>query len=66
MKILFVAPYIPIKIRLRPYQLIRSLILRGHEITLLAVWNSPEEQVDIEVLEANGVRVVAQWLPAWR
>ena len=66
MKILFVAPYIPSQIRVRPYQLIRALIQRGHEITLLAVWNSPEEQGDIEVLEANGVRVVAQWLPAWR
>jgi glycosyltransferase involved in cell wall biosynthesis len=66
MKILFIAPYIPNHIRVRPYQWIRSLVQRGHELTLLAVWTSPEEQADIGVLREMGVRVAAHRLPRWR
>jgi sugar transferase (PEP-CTERM/EpsH1 system associated) len=36
-KILFVAPYVPSLIRVRPYQLIRELSNTGHEISVLAV-----------------------------
>jgi len=58
--ILFIAPYIPNLIRVRPYQWIRSLVQRGHELTLLAVWTSSEEQADMKALQKMGVRVVAQ------
>lgn len=37
MRILFISPYIPTPIRTRPYNLIRALARRGHEITLLAL-----------------------------
>ncbi len=37
MKILFVSPYIPSLIRVRPYNLLRALAARGHQITLLAL-----------------------------
>ncbi|WP_028459543.1 glycosyltransferase [Chloroflexus sp. Y-396-1] len=37
MKILFVAPYTPSPIRVRPYQFIRHLAQRGHVITLVCV-----------------------------
>jgi len=37
MKILFVAPYTPSPIRVRPYQFIRYLAQRGHVITLVCV-----------------------------
>lgn len=66
MKILFIAPYIPNRIRVRPYQWIRSLVQRGHELILLAVWVSPEEEADIKPLQEMGVRVVTQRLPRWR
>lgn len=37
MKILFVTPYIPSLIRVRPYNLLRTLVQRGHAVTLLAL-----------------------------
>jgi glycosyltransferase involved in cell wall biosynthesis len=65
-KILFIAPYIPNRIRVRPYQWLHSLVQRGHELKLLAVWTSPEELADIEALREIGVCVVAHRLPQWR
>jgi glycosyltransferase involved in cell wall biosynthesis len=66
MRILFIAPYIPNRIRVRPYQWLRALVQRGHELTLLAVWTSPEELADIEALRNIGVRVVVHQLSQWR
>jgi glycosyltransferase involved in cell wall biosynthesis len=37
LRILFVAPYVPSPIRVRPYQFIRHLARAGHEITLVAL-----------------------------
>jgi sugar transferase (PEP-CTERM/EpsH1 system associated) len=36
-RILFIAPYIPSHIRVRPYNFLRVLAARGHEITLVAL-----------------------------
>jgi glycosyltransferase involved in cell wall biosynthesis len=35
MHILFISPYVPSPIRVRPYQFIRALVQRGHQITLV-------------------------------
>jgi len=37
MRILFVSPYIPSLIRVRPYNIVRALVRRGHRVTLLAL-----------------------------
>ena len=37
MRILFVAPYVPSLIRVRPYQFLRALAGLGHTITLVAL-----------------------------
>lgn len=66
MKILFVAPYVPNRIRVRPYQLIRTLVRRGHEVALLAVQSSGQEEDDLRELVHLGVRHDAVYLPAWR
>lgn len=37
MKILFVSPYIPSLVRVRPYNILNALVKAGHEVTLLAL-----------------------------
>lgn len=37
MRILFVSPYIPSLIRVRPYNFLKALVKRGHRVTLLAL-----------------------------
>ncbi len=35
LRVLFVAPYVPSPIRVRPFQLLRALVARGHRVTLV-------------------------------
>lgn len=37
MRILFVSPYIPSLVRVRPYNFLKALVRRGHHVTLLAL-----------------------------
>lgn len=48
MKILFFVPYVPSLVRVRPYNFIRFLCERGHEITLATLWTGEEELADLE------------------
>jgi glycosyltransferase involved in cell wall biosynthesis len=66
MKVLFIAPYAPNLIRVRPYQIIRSLLHRGHEITLATLWSNEEEQAQLQALSEMGAQVIAHPLAKWR
>jgi hypothetical protein len=67
MKVLFVAPYVPSRIRTRPYNLIRALIRLGHQITLLtAAGTSPEEQEQAAELRDWRMRVEVFPVPVAR
>lgn len=66
MKILFVAPYVPNLIRVRPYNLIRALAARGNQVTVLVVTTSEREYLDVERLRAMCARVEIVRVPAWR
>jgi len=58
MNILYVTPYVPSRIRTRPYNLIRALVGLGHCVTLLtAAGDSPEEQEQANALRDWGVQV---------
>ena len=58
MRLLYITPYVPSRIRTRPYNLIRTLIGLGHRITLLtATDTSPEEQEQADKLREWGMRV---------
>jgi len=50
MRILYITPYVPSLIRVRPYNLIRSLAQRGHQITLVSVSSSTQEEKDADRL----------------
>jgi len=66
MRVLFIVPYVPNLIRVRPYNLIRHLAARGHEVTLLTLWSDQEEQADAEALKAHCHRVIALPLARYR
>lgn len=57
MRILFVTPYVPSRIRTRPYHLIRELVRQGHQVTLLTAATSEQEARDAEELRGWDVRV---------
>ena len=66
MRILFIVPYVPTPIRVRPYNLIKNLVARGHRLTLATLWSSPGERQALAELEALGVRLLTASLPRWR
>ena len=69
MRILFLSPYPPSLIRVRPFNWIKHLAARGHQITLLALVGSAEETADLKEVTRYCYRVEAipfpRWRPAW-
>lgn len=63
MKILFVVPYVPNLIRVRPYNLIRSLADRGHQITLVSPWSEQGEQLGLAEMGQICQQVKSAHLP---
>jgi sugar transferase (PEP-CTERM/EpsH1 system associated) len=59
-KLLFVSPYTPVRIRTRPHHFLRELVARGHDITLATLHENASEVSFLGELEAGGVRVVAR------
>jgi hypothetical protein len=59
MNILFVVPNVPNLIRVRPYNLIRSLSRRGHQITLMTLWTDDRDLEDLEQLKSFCKQVLA-------
>lgn len=66
MKILFMVPYVPSLIRVRPYQILRALAARGHEVTLLTLWTTQAEYADLAAVREACAAVYAAPLPRWR
>lgn len=66
MKILFVVPYVPNLVRVRPYNFIRSLAARGHQVTVFTVWSDAQERADLAHLAGLGAQVEARPLPRLR
>jgi len=63
-RILFVVPYTPSLIRVRPFQLIRHLAERGNRIFLATLWETPEEEAELKPLRDVCEQVWARPLPA--
>ncbi len=66
MRVLCVIPYAPTPIRVRPYNLIKSLAACGHRLTLATLWTDEAERESLRELEELGVRVMAERLPRHR
>jgi sugar transferase (PEP-CTERM/EpsH1 system associated) len=59
MRILFIVPYVPTQIRVRPYNLLRTLRDRGHQVTLATLWTSDAERAELERLKSSSLNVLA-------
>ncbi len=66
MNILFVCPYMPTLVRTRSSNLVRTLVRRGHSVTLATVWENDAERSAIDGWTKSGVRVIAEQLPRAR
>ncbi len=66
MNILFIVPYVPNLIRVRPYNLLRALAAQKHQITLLTLWTDPGELNDIDHLKSFLTNIYAYPLGHWR
>ena len=61
MKILFIVPYVPNLVRVRPYQLIRNLVKLGHQVTLGTLWSD-----ELELKNLSEMREVCERVEAYR
>lgn len=66
MKIAYVVPYVPNKIRTRPYNLISCLSKLGHEVDVFTVGSSRLDQCDADALRLNCHKVYYQQQPVWQ
>jgi len=51
MRVLFVTPYVPSPIRVRPYHFLRELE-RRHDVVVLTIWQSEQERRDLLALKS--------------
>ncbi len=66
MRVLFVIPYVPSLIRVRPYNLIRHLSEAGHQVTLLTLWSDDAEQGAIDQIQPYCQQIFAYHLSTLR
>lgn len=66
MKVLFVTPYVPSEVRVRPFHLIRELTARGHQVGLATVLTGAGERQDLERLRPYVRGVWAFQVRRWR
>ena len=60
LKILFIVPYVPTRIRTRPFHLIRALASEGHRVTLATLWSNRAEFAEARCLAEKLEGLVAE------
>ena len=63
MRILYVAPYLPSLLRIRPLNFIRQIVVRGHEVEALILGARPADGEASQQLEALGQGRTAALFP---
>lgn len=66
MNVLFVIPYAPTALRVRPNNLARALVRLGHTVVLATVWETDADVGALASLRADGLEVVAHRLTRGR
>lgn len=65
MRILFVSPYVPSRVRVRPYYWIRHLCDAGHDVHLYTLAGD-DDRLALDAMRHLCRRVIAEPLPRWR
>ena len=52
MRILYLVPYVPNLIRVRPFNFIKNLVSLGHDVTVLTLVTSDADRADVEMLRS--------------
>ena len=66
MKILFIVPYVPDMVRVRPYNLIRNLTALGHQVSVATLWSNNTERTALEQLKTDCHQVLAEQTNRWQ
>jgi polysaccharide biosynthesis protein PslH len=66
LRILYIVPYTPNLIRVRPYNLIRYLSDRGNEVTIATLTTNRSEQAAAMTLNSERRCMVSRPMPRWR
>jgi polysaccharide biosynthesis protein PslH len=66
MRIAYVVPYVPNRIRTRPYNLISSLTELGHEVDVFTIGSSDTDAEDAELLKAKCCKLYYWHQPVWQ
>ncbi len=66
MRILFIVPYVPNLIRVRPYNLIKSLTDLGNEVTVATLVVNDADKKSVEELKAYCHDVITVEMPLWK
>lgn len=66
MNILYIVPYVPSLVRVRPYHLTRGLAALGHQVRVLTLWTNRAERAELEQLNSEVLAVNAEPLRAAR
>lgn len=66
LKIAFIAPYVPNKIRTRPYNLVRHLSRLGHDVDVFTLGSNSRDELDALALRAHCRNVTYHEFPVWR
>ncbi len=66
MKILFIVPYIPSRIRIRSFEFIRWLGILGHSVTVATQWHDLSELDDLQEVRKICDQVMVGSMPAWK
>jgi glycosyltransferase involved in cell wall biosynthesis len=66
MRVLFVSPYVPSLVRIRPFHWIRALHALGHEVHLVALMTDAEDRAAVDLVRPYCTTVTLHEMPRWQ
>jgi sugar transferase (PEP-CTERM/EpsH1 system associated) len=66
MNILFIVPYVPDMVRVRPYNLIRNLTAHGHQVSVATLWSNNDERTALQQLKMDCHQILAEHTNRWQ